>query len=346
MWRSILLLLAAGLIASCGRAPEFTHHRLAAFGTEVTISVPADEGAAEVVAEIDREFQKMHRRWHAWEPGTLEEINRAIAAGRKITLEPETIAIIRRARSLEIASDGLFNPAIGQLLSRWGFHASTLPQGPPPTDATISELVEKAPSTTDLELGPKTLSSRNAAVQLDFGAYIKGVAVERALDIASAAGIEHILVNAGGDLGVLGQRGNRPWRVAVQHPDGQGGHYLAGIEAHSGEFVFTSGNYRRYRHDEGIRRGHIIDPRDGYPAEQVSSVTIIAREGGLADAAATALAVARSSEWQRVAEALGIEHIIRVSGDGTVRLTPAMADRVRWREEPEIFKVVSPPDAD
>lgn len=337
----LLLLLIVGLLQACDRTPELTQHRLAAFGTEVTITVRAEADTAEALAEIDREFRNMHRRWHAWEPGMLGDINRAIAAGREITLEPDTIAIIQRARLLETASGGLFNPAIGRLLSRWGFHASTLPQGPPPPPAAIAELVDQAPSMTDLEFGPETLSSRNPAVQLDFGAYIKGVAIERALGIAKTAGIEHIIVNAGGDLGVLGRRGNRPWRAAVQHPDGKGGHFLAGLDVHDGEFVFTSGNYRRYRQAEGIRHGHIIDPRDGYPADQVGSVTVIDVDGGRADAAATALAVAKPGEWRRAAGDLGIEYVLRVDADGTIRVTPAMAERVHWQEEPQALEVVS-----
>ena len=249
--------------------------------------------------------------------------------------------MIERARQLERSSNGLFNPAIGRLLALWGFHASELPQGPPPAPAAIEKQVMQAPSMADLDIDAGELSSRNRAVQLDFGGYIKGVAVERALEILAQTGIEHAIVNAGGDLGVIGRHGDRPWRAAVEHPDGTGGRYLADLEVRDGEFVFTSGNYRRYRQGDGIRYGHIIDPRDGYPADGVRSVTVIDSDGGRADAAATALAVADVGEWQAVARSLGVERVMRVEADGLIRMTPAMAARVRWHRQPQQLRVVS-----
>lgn len=334
-------LLLVCLLSACGGEPELERHRLAAFGTEVTVTVRAGADATGAVTEIDRELQRMHRQWHAWEPGMLGDINRAIAENRSIELPTEAIDLIEDARELERASRGLFNPAIGRLLALWGFHSSRLPEGPPPAASAIAPLVEASPSLKDLEIAGTRLSSDNPAVQLDFGAYLKGVAVERALEQLADAGIEHAIVNAGGDLGVIGKRGDRAWRAAVQHPDGAGGNYLATIEVRDGEFVFTSGNYRRYRQDEGIRHGHIIDPRDGYPADQVSSVTVIGDDGANADAGATALAVATGTEWRALAQNLGIEHVMRVDADGTVWLTPPMAARVRWQAEPGAVRVVS-----
>jgi len=331
------------LLSACGREPALERHHLAAFGTEVTVTVPAAADAATAVTAIDRELQRMHRQWHAWEPGMLGDINRAIAERRAIDLSPEAVAVIEHARELERASGGLFNPAIGRLLALWGFHASELPEGPPPPPSAIAQLIECSPSMSDLELSGATLSSSNPTVQLDLGAYLKGVAVERALALLAEAGIENAIVNAGGDLGVIGRRGSRPWHAAVQHPDGKNGRILAELDVHDGEFVFTSGNYRRFRLSEGIRHGHIIDPRDGYPADQVGSVTVIDGQGGRADAAATALAVAGPEEWPRIARELRIGHVMRVEADGSVQMTPAMAARVRWQEQPGQVRVVSLP---
>lgn len=341
------MLLALSLPSACSRTPEPVDHRIAAFGTEVIVTIRGGEqiDVPSAVAAVDRELQRIHRRWHAWEPGMLEDINRAIAEGRTIELDPEAITVIEEARRLERLSDGLFNPAIGRLLALWGFHASELPQGPPPTHSKIAHLLDRAPSMSDLELSGDELSSGNPAVQLDFGAYIKGVGVARALEILASAGVEHAIVNAGGDLGVIGRRGRRPWRAAVEHPDGGGGRYLAALDVQDGEFVFTSGNYRRYLQSEGIRHGHIIDPRDGYPADRVSSVTVVHDDGGEADAAATALAVARPDEWLAVARNLGVERVMRVEADGTIRVTPAMNARIQWRERPDSVRVVAMPPA-
>jgi thiamine biosynthesis lipoprotein len=339
------LLLLVGLLGACGEQPQVQRHRLAVFGTETTLTIRSpDSGAATAaVARVDRELQRMHRDWHAWEPGMLGDINSAIAAGDPIDLSPQALRVIEHAAELEHRSGGRFNPAIGRLLALWGFHASSLPQGPPPPPEEIERLVALSPSMSDLEIRDGTLSSRNPAVQLDFGAYIKGVAVERALRILAEAGIQDAIVNAGGDLGVIGRRGRRPWRAAVAHPDGEGGRYLGTVDVNPGEFVFTSGNYRRYRQHEGIRHGHILDPRDGYPADHVSSVTVIHGDGGEADAAATALAVAATEEWPAVAAGLGVDAVLRVEADGGITVTRAMASRVTWQGRPGRIRVVSLP---
>jgi len=338
---ALALLTLAGLLLACSRPPELVQHHLAVFGTEVSITLPADQDSGPAVARVDRELQRMHRDWHAWEPGQLVQINQAIAAGRCADLPEDVAAVIKRAGELERRSRGLFNPAIGRLLELWGFHASELPRGPPPAEADIADLVSRAPSMRQLHIRDGRLCSDNRAVQLDFGGYIKGVAVERALKLLAESGLEHAIVNAGGDLGVIGRRGRRSWQAAVQHPDGHSGHHAAVLEVHDGEFVFTSGNYRRYRQGAGIRHGHIIDPRDGYPADAVSSVSLIAEDGGLADAAATALAVAGNGEWREIAAALGIDRVMRIKADGSVELTPQMAARVQWRERPNRIKRIS-----
>jgi thiamine biosynthesis lipoprotein len=336
----LILLLTAG----CAREPELTRYRLAAFGTEVTITVRSGIDLSGALRAIDRELQAMHRRWHAWDPGMLADINQAIAQGRTVEITDEALEVIVQARQLEQETDGLFNPAIGRLLTLWGFHASELPEGPPPAVEAIAQLVEASPSMSDLRLRGRRLSSRNPAVQLDFGAYVKGLGVERALELLAKAGIEHAIVNAGGDLGVIGHRGGRPWRAAVQHPNGSGGKHLASLELRDGDFAFTSGNYRRYRRDEGLRHGHIIDPRDGHPADHVASVTVIGRAGGRTDAAATALAVAGPDEWQDTARALGIRDVLRIEADGSAWLTQSMAERIQWQEAPEQVRVL-PADA-
>ena len=92
------------------------------------------------------------------------------------------------------------------------------------------------------------------------------------------------------------------------------------------------GNCERFRQDATERYPHILDPRSGWPVGHVASVTVIATEGVLADAAATALVVAGLEGWPGVAAALGLEEVLVVDEEGTVFLTPAMQQRVRFTE--------------
>src|SRR5690625_80580 len=341
---ALLIAAAACALLSCSASEQRTEqHEIAAFGTRIELTLRADRhtDSAQAVAAVDRMFQRMHRQWHAWQPGMLGDINAAIAAGRPIQISQQTRTIMQRAARLEEKSDGLFNPAMGRLFALWGFHSDARPTGPPPDRDEIRQRIDPPPSMADLSFKDNMLSSTSPAVQLDFGAFLAGVAAENALTILGQHGITHAIVNIGGDLGVVGTGTRRAWRTAVQHPDGQGRKHLAHIDLKDGEFVFTSGNYHRYRQHEGLRYGHLIDPRSGYPAGSVQSVTVIDTRGGRADAAATALAVAGADEWQAVARRMGVEQVLRAEADGTVVVTRAMAHRIKWQQAPQRLRVVS-----
>lgn len=324
----VLLLL---LLAGCSR-PALYESKVYVFGTLADISVwGADEKTARAAVDaVAADFQRMHHEWHAWEPGPLVELNAAIAAGQSAPVPSSIVPLIERSQEIYLRSEGLFNAAIGRLLNLWGFQSSERPKGPPPSHEAIAALLAKNPTMTDLELKDGVLRSTNPTVQLDFGGIAKGYAVELALARLHSFGIDNAIVNAGGGLGVIGRHGDRPWRVGVRHPQGQG--VLASLEVRDGEHVHTSGNYERFREHEGLRYAHILDPRTGWPVDSITSCTVISRDGTLADAAATALVIAGRDDWHRLAVKMGIKYVMLVGEDGTVYMNPAMAARVQFGE--------------
>ena len=148
---------------------------------------------------------------------------------------------------------------------------------------------------SDLHIDGIHLSSTNPTVQLDFGAFGKGYGIDLAIEKLRKMGIENAIVNAGGDLRAIGSRSGTPWRIAIRRPSGAG--VLGVIKTDSDESIFTSGDYERNFVWQGVRYHHIIDPRTGYPAKGVSSVTVIHTDATTADAAATALFVAGMKDW-------------------------------------------------
>ncbi len=331
-----LYLVVLLVLAGCTQ-PALYESKVYVFGTLADISVwGAEENTARTaVAAVASDFQRMHHEWHAWEPGPLVDLNAAIAAGRPAAVLPSIIPLIERSQQIYLLSEGRFNAAIGRLLHLWGFQSSERPSGPPPAREAIAALLAARPAMTDLELKDGMLHSSNTAVQLDFGGIAKGYAVELALARLRSFGIDNAIVNAGGGLGVIGRRGDRPWNVGVRHPQGQG--ILASLEVHDGEHVHTSGNYERFREHEGLRYAHILDPRSGWPVDSITSCTVISRDGTLADAAATALVIAGRDEWHRLAVRMGIKYVILVGEDGTVYMNPAMAARVHFGENAPVI---------
>jgi thiamine biosynthesis lipoprotein len=320
-------------LAACGQGDdpavaERDHFR--ALGTAVTIEVHAEtqNGARAALDRARAAFETRHRAWYPWrEEAALARINRRLAAGERADARPRLTRLLRRARALERASGGRFNPAIGALVELWGFHRPPPYTDPPPSRTAIEAALASRPSTRDLRLSRRRVATTDTSVQLDLGAIGKGAAVDAARRRIAASGAATALVNAGGDLAALAEPGQRPWRVGIRDPDGG---VLATLGLQPGEAVFTSGDYTRHRgrDDAGRRLGHVLDPRTGQPARGAVQATAIAATGTRADAAATALLVAGAARWWRVARAMGLRHALIVAADGSLHANRALAQRL------------------
>lgn len=333
------------LLAACSQPTVMQKQRLYLFGTLVDVELDgvSRQQAETAFTTINHDFLRMHIQWHAWKPdGELYRINRNL--GRGVTSQPVSPFVqelIDRSNQIYRSSNGLFNPAIGQLIDLWGFHQDGRPDGPPPTASSVKALVDRHPGMDDITIQKGKLVSRNRAVNLDFGAIAKGHALDLARKRLKGLGVKQAMLNAGGDLCVMGRHQNRPWHVGIRHPQGHG--VLAAIDVDGDECVMTSGNYERFREHKHVRYAHILDPRSGWPVQGVVSVTVVDSDGALADAAATALTVAGGDGWYRIARQMGLRYVMLVTDDGTVHMSPAMAERVRFEGPTPVQVVLSRP---
>jgi len=329
-------------LVGCEPSSPVVEEHIYVFGTTVDLAVAGAERAPaeRAIRGVTARFVQMNHDWHAWKPGALVDLNEAIARGERVKTDPSVIDLIRGGTAVWRASDGLFNPAIGALVGLWGFHADEMPTGNLPEPQPIASLVTPLPTMDDITIDGLEVSSTNPLVQLDFGGYAKGVALDWALDALAQAGCGNAIVNLGGNLAAMGRRGDRPWRIGVRHPQGDG--VIAAVETRDREAVVTSGSYERYREFGGVRYPHIIDPRSGYPAQHVASATVIGRNAGLADAAATALVIAGMKQWPAIARGMGVQQVMVIDDDGNVALTEPMLERMHFvGPTPRSISVVS-----
>jgi len=334
LWYAALACLAAllaGALAGRG-APDRDHQTQGrVFGTVVEVSIygPSQPEAAALAAQVLREFDRLHHKFHAWQPSMLTELNDSIAQGKPYRADAEMVALLRAANALAEQSDGLFNPAIGRLIRLWGFQSSDI-QARAPAPEQIRALVAANPRLSDLRYDGVTISSTNRAVMIDLGGYAKGYALDRAARILRAGGVKAALVNVGGNLLAIGQPGARPWQVGIRDPRGAGS--LATLALHDNEAVGTSGDYQRYFMKDGKRHPHIIDPRTGQTIDLVASVTIVTAGGmdaGLrSDGHSKPLFIAGPGKWQAMADKLGLEQVMLVGAQRQVEMTPAMRRRM------------------
>lgn len=178
---------------------------------------------------------------------------------------------------LSCQSGGRFDHAIGALVALWGFHEDSPPEGEMPDAAAVAGLTARAPRMSDLRFDGDTVGSVNPAVQLDRGGYAKGAALDLAGALLQARGVGDAVLNAGGDVNVIGSHGDRAWRVAIRDPFVWGA--VGAISLASGELLYTSGNYERFFEHEGARLAHIIDPRSGWPVQEIVSVSVLNTDG-------------------------------------------------------------------
>ena len=325
--------LGLGVIAVAGRQAaraDVHRERWYLFGTlvDVTISGVSHSDARSMLAALSTELQRRNRDWHPWKPGVMRDINNAIASRAPIRVDRHMAHMLEHVRQLHQASDGLFNPAIGRVVAHWGFHGGTADGWHTPRRDVIDRLIASRPSPMDLQLSRGWLRSTNPDVQIDLGGYAKGYAIDLGRRLIAEQGVEHALINAGGDLVTLGSAPQGvPWNVAIRHPQRAG--RIAWLTTAGGEAVFTSGSYERFREAGGRRYPHIIDPRSGEPVRGIASATVVHADPALADAAATALVVAGPGRWRDVADRLDVDLAMVVDDRGRVSLTPAMHDRVR-----------------
>ena len=323
------------LLSACSRPARVYQQHILALGTLVDISIyGVDNSKAQAAAAaITREMQAVTQHWHAWKPGRLMQINQQLQAGKAVTLSSSESQIMQEAMALSKQSNYLFDPAIGKMVALWGFHRDVRPDNtPPPSQAAIQALLQQHPSMADLTLKNHVLRSRNPAVQLDFGGFAKGIAIDRGIAALQQFGIHNAIVNAGGDMRVIGSKGGQPWRIGIRRP--RAGGVIASIKMQGDESIYTSGDYERFFIYHGHRYHHIIDPRTGMPAPGVTSVTVVHTDAALAEAADKALFIAGPAGFAAMAARLGITQAMLIDSHGTVYMTPAMAKRIHFEVTP------------
>jgi thiamine biosynthesis lipoprotein len=145
-------------------------------------------------------------------------------------------------------------------------------------------------------------------------------------------GVTDAVVNAGGEVHAYGRHGDRPWRIGIRDPRGPG--VIAYVDIVGEESVVTSGDYEHYFEYQGRRYCHIIDPRTGYPAEGVRSVTVIHPSAGVGEAACKAFFLAKPKEWALLRQHMSVEQVMMIDDEGVVHLTPALAKRLHFVLQP------------
>ena len=258
----------------------------------------AEAVAKEVIADVQR-IESRYSRYK--EDSVLSGINRVAAIGGSAVIDEETAALLNYADTCYQQSDGLFDITSGILRQAWDFNSQKIP-----SKSLIKKLL-KCIGWNKVQFSSTRISFGIPGMQLDFGGIGKEYAVDRAAVICRQQGIEHGLVDLGGDIRIFGPHANgHPWKVGIQHPR-KPGTLLTSIEVFSGA-VASSGDYERCMVINGRRYGHVLNPKTGWPVESLAGITVLADQCVIAGSACT-IAMLTEKQGKKWIEDLGLLHI-------------------------------------
>ena len=256
--------------------------------------------------------------------------------------------LILRGKEIYQETDGLFDDTIYPVMKLWGFptgnyHVPTAAEVQKKlalVDGNKVEIQTRDSDEKGRDSKEKTkFVTLGADQQIDFGGIAKGYTSSRIMDIYKENGISSGLVNLGGNVQALGTKTDgTKWKIAVQSPDDTED-YL-GILSVQDKAVITSGGYERYFEQDGVTYHHIIDPKTGYPAESgLVSVTIVSKDGTLADGLSTSLFIMGEEKaadfWRKHKDDFDA---ILMSDNGTLYVTEGLENDFSTERTVEIIR--------
>jgi thiamine biosynthesis lipoprotein len=245
-----------------------------------------------------KEIERLERLLNRFDPNS--EISRLSREG-VYRVSKETLEIVKRSIEFSNLSDGAFDITIGAVADLWKEKIKS-------TSFSLPEKEEIKERLNFVGFDKVLIDEKNSIIKfsqkglsLDLGGIAKGYAVDRVIERLKSMGIKDCLVRIGGSIYCLGKKGNRRWRVGIQHPREKTG-FIDYVELEN-KAIDTSGDYEQFFIYEGRRYHHIISPKTGYPVNNgIVSVTVISPEAVISDFLSTAVFVLGEEKGRELAK--------------------------------------------
>lgn len=277
-------------------------------GTVVEIQVRDDDKKADDA--ISKAFEEMKRIDDLFttfnDQSPVFKINNQIDTIIKVDAEVYNLIIL--CDSISKLSDGCFDVSLNNIIKAWGFDSDNFRV--PAKSEIDSALILSGWNNIKILAEDKIFKKKK--IELNFGAIAKGYAVDKAVKVLRNSEIKEALVNAGGEISVIGNN----WTVGIQHPR-KINSIIKKIKLNENT-IATSGDYEQYFEVDGIRYHHILDPRTGYPSTGLQSVTIINKSNTFADALATAVFVMGKEKGMKLIESLDDTEVMMIDSNGNI----------------------------
>ncbi|MDY6934582.1 MAG: FAD:protein FMN transferase [Spirochaetota bacterium] len=281
------MFLSVSLLLNSCKKKSIYNHNTSLLGTIVNLTLITDsEKRANRSAELV--FNEIGRLEKIMSPFRQESdvyrINN-LAMKRPVIVSEETFSLLETSIETSTRTNGCFDITFASISHLWNFRRN--PFVPPRRDEVLKLLPML--DYRHIQLNPDNLSVKinNRKTRIGLGGIAKGYAINKGIECLRRIGIDCAIVEAGGDLQVIGKKFNNPWRVGVRNPREK--NIILSLTLDDMESIATSGDYERYVIYKDKRYHHIIDPKTGFPSKTFSSVSVISIDPVQSDALATAL---------------------------------------------------------
>jgi thiamine biosynthesis lipoprotein len=271
--------LLQGCSAANGQPMEETRFLL---GTVCSIKI-YDHQSQEVLTEAFDRVASIEDKMSANKEGTEVAAIASEAGKGYVKVSDDTYYVIEKGLEYSKKSAGVFDISIGPLVKLWGI-------GTDAARVPAQEEIDSKKSLVNyrdvlLNKDDKSVMLKQEGMTLDLGGIAKGYAADEAARILRENGVEHAIINLGGNvIAINGNINGNGWNIGIQNPLETRGEIVGSISV-TDKTVVTSGIYERYLEVEGVRYHHILNPFTGYPMESgLASVTVITDSSIDADA--------------------------------------------------------------
>lgn len=311
-------------------SPLLFEARQRAMATLFEVLLPLTDAPAHAEAAVDAlgTAEQLENLLSIYRPGSeISRVN-ALPVGTPARMSRDTLAVLERALEFYRATGGAFDVTAGPLVQAWGFTQRT---GRRPSAEEIEQALQRVGSDAiRIDSARQTVALDRPEMAINLGAIGKGFAIDRICSQLVADGLMDFCVHAGNSsIAARGTMGGEVygWNISLRHPT-QSNEILGRIRL-ADRALGTSGSGKQFFHFKGERYGHVIDPRTGWPAGDLLSLTVLAVDATAADALATGLFVAGSDEACRFAEQhpeIGIIGVAPAKRAGDVRIVTRNVD--------------------
>lgn len=257
---------------------------------------------------VEATLAQVNGKMSNWDPNSEVSTFSSSASTDPISVSDEFVRVMTAANDVHDKTGGIFDVTLGPLIELWGF-GPRKPEDPVPADAEISAALDKVGQSRLLTLDPQagTLAKSDPGVGINLSAIAKGYGIDAVAQVLRNAGIEDYMVEIGGDLVAKGKNDKGEiWRIGIEKPV-TGSQSVQFIVPLDNLGMATSGDYKNFFEQDGVRYSHIIDPTTGRPiTHRTTSVTVLAENAMMADAWATAMLALGQGRGLKLADQLGL----------------------------------------